>query len=115
LRCQARCVSDFGGTLEPLFARPRAEVAERTDRLLARPVRRHDGLHQHIVGVGLAFVSANRSADIHAHYESQLSFQRKDKMDIFSHYFQNFRKITTATPAISMRSPKRTACSRQNQ
>jgi hypothetical protein len=30
-------VLDFAGELEPIFARSRAEVAERTDRLLTRP------------------------------------------------------------------------------
>jgi hypothetical protein len=36
------CVLDFVGELEPLFARPQAEVAERIDRLLARSAWRHD-------------------------------------------------------------------------
>jgi hypothetical protein len=57
-------VLDFAGELEPLFARPRAEVAERTDRLLTRPFGRHHGLDQHVVGVGLAVVGATRFADV---------------------------------------------------
>src|SRR5262252_8307912 len=58
-------VLDFAGELEPLLARPRAEVAERTDRLLAWPFRRHHGLDQHVVGVGLAVIGATRFADVH--------------------------------------------------
>jgi hypothetical protein len=48
------------------------------------------------------------------HYEPQLSAQRNGEQDYFSHYFENFSKITTATPAISMCSPKQKACLRQN-
>jgi hypothetical protein len=48
------------------------------------------------------------------HYKSQISAQRNSKSQIFSHYFSKFSKITTATPAISMRSPKPTARLRQN-
>src|SRR6266498_6170396 len=72
-------VLDLVRELEPFLAPPRAEVAERANRLLARPLGRHDRLHQHIVGVGLALVEANRLADIHIHYESQQSRLRQRK------------------------------------
>src|SRR2546422_295525 len=58
-------VLDLARKLEPLFAPPRAQVTERANRLLARPLRGQDGLHQHIVGVGLALVEPTRFADIH--------------------------------------------------
>ena len=58
--------SDLARKLEPVFAWPRAEVAERANRLLCQPLQRHDGLHQQMVGVGLAVVHPTRFTDIHA-------------------------------------------------
>src|SRR5437868_2515732 len=56
---------DFARQLEPFLARPRAQVAERADGVLARSLRGADGLHQHIVGVRPALVGPRRPADVH--------------------------------------------------
>src|SRR5580658_7596213 len=58
-------VLDLAGELEPLLARARAEIAERTDRLLPRSFRRLDRFDQHVVEVGSGLVGANRFADVH--------------------------------------------------
>src|SRR5262245_56626516 len=62
---------------EPFFARPWAEIAKRTDGLLARHFRGLRRLHQDVLGVRPAFVSPGRFADVHgppriisSHYES---------------------------------------------
>src|SRR5215472_13055080 len=118
-------VLDFAGELEPLLARPRAEVAERTDRLLARPFRRHHGLDQHVVGVGLAVIGATGFADVHvAPRITRVSTccttnhnycgTATDIFTIFSHYFEKIGEMTTATSAISMTSPDRVAAPPQN-
>jgi len=59
-------VLDLARELEPLSARPRAQVAERADGVLARPFRGMHRLHQKVIGVRPALVGANRSADVHA-------------------------------------------------
>src|SRR5215469_10643399 len=53
------------GEIEPLLARSGAQVAERADGLLARPVGGLHRLDEDIIGIGLAFVAAHRAADIH--------------------------------------------------
>src|SRR5215510_2361877 len=116
---------DFAGEFEPLLARPRAEVAERTDRLLARPFRRHHGLDQHVVGVGLAVIGATRFADVHVAPRitpvstcctTNHNYCRAatDILTIFSHYFEKIGEMTTATSATSMTSPDRVAAAPQN-
>ena len=76
-----QCVLDLAGELQPLFARPRAQIAERADRPLARSLGGVDGLHQHVIGVRLALVRPNRFADVHASLciVDQPSFKRKFK------------------------------------
>src|SRR5215510_523142 len=59
-------VLDLAREFEPLFARPRAQVAKRTDRGLARALRCVDGFDQYVVGVGLTLVGACRFANVHA-------------------------------------------------
>ena len=63
-------ILDLVRKLEPLRARARAEVAERADRLLTRPLRGVDRLHEQVIGIAPALVGANRFAQVHAHYES---------------------------------------------
>jgi len=58
-------VLDLAGELEPLFARARAEIAERADGFLPRSFGGVDGFDQHVIDVALAFVKANRFADLH--------------------------------------------------
>src|SRR5262249_16663924 len=118
-------VLDFAGELEPLLARPRAEVAERTDRLLARPFRRHHGLDQHVVGVGLAVIGATGFADVHVApritrvstcctTKQNYCRTKKNNFVIFSHYLKKIGKMPTATSATSMTSPDRVAAPPQN-
>ena len=70
-------IFDLARKTEPLFARPWAEVAERANRFLARPLWGLHRLDQDVIGVRPAFVGAGRFADIHlsprlssSHYRS---------------------------------------------
>ena len=67
-------VLDLARELDPCLARPRAEIAQRTNRLLSRSFGGVDGFDQDVVGVGPAFVGANRFADVHMHYAAQKCF-----------------------------------------
>src|SRR5262252_3217535 len=58
-------IFDFACEPEPLLTRPWAEVAERADGLLARPLRGQHGLDQDVIGVSPAFVGPARFADVH--------------------------------------------------
>src|ERR1700731_2969731 len=58
-------VLDLARQLDPRLARPRAQIAERTNRLLSRSLRGVDGLDQHVIDVDPAVVGANRFADVH--------------------------------------------------
>src|SRR5260370_6539242 len=44
-----QCILDLARQLQPLLARPRAEIAKRADRVLPRPFRGPDRLHQEAV------------------------------------------------------------------
>jgi len=59
-------VFDLARKLEPVRARSRAQIAQGTHRPLARPFRGSERLHQYVIGIGPAFIGANRFADVHA-------------------------------------------------
>ena len=63
-------VFNLARQFEPLLTRPRAQIAERTDAPLARPLGGVDRLDQDVIGEVLTLVSARRPADVHSHYES---------------------------------------------
>ena len=58
-------ILDLAREFEPVLARPRAQIAERADGFLSRPLRRMDGLEQHVIGVRPALVGATRLAVAH--------------------------------------------------
>jgi hypothetical protein len=65
-------VLEPAGAFNPLLARSRAQVSERTKGFLARSVRRSQRLDQLVIDVGLALVSARRAAEKHTttHHDS---------------------------------------------
>ena len=72
-------VFDLAREFDPRLARPRAQIAERTNRLLSRSLRGVDGLDQHVIGVRPAVVGANRFADVHVPLYSTKLLVRQHK------------------------------------
>jgi hypothetical protein len=81
---------------EPFFAWPRAEVAEGTDGLPARPLWGLHGLNEDVIGVRPALVGARRFADVHVPPRIKFVSLRITssrllpgrKQNSFSHYLQ---------------------------
>src|ERR1700674_4625848 len=72
-------VLDLACEFDPRLARPRPQIAERTDRLLSRSLRRVDGLDQHVIDVRPAAVGPNRFADVHVPLYSTKLLVRQHK------------------------------------